>query len=82
MLLLSERFPEYVYIVEGVSIDTESVLDENSTVEEFQKNMTFSVTFYTQFSNDAEYEAVCDRMRQALPVGTLVFVAAENQNVP
>lgn len=81
-LLLSERFPEYVFTVEGVSIDTESVLDENSTVEEFQKNMTFSVTFYTQFSNDAEYEAVCDRMRQALPVGTLVFVAAENQNVP
>lgn len=81
-LFLSERFPEYVFTVEGVSIDTESTLDENSTVEEFQKNMTFSVTFYTQFADNTEFEAVCARMREALPVGTLVFVAAENQNAP
>lgn len=81
-LFLSERFPEYVFTVEGVSIDTERTLDETSTVEEFQKNMTFSVTFYTQFADNTEFEAVCARMREALPVGTLVFVAAENQNAP
>ncbi len=81
-LFLSEHFPEYVFTVEGVSIDTECALDETSTVEEFQKNMTFSVTFYTQFADNTEFEAVCARMREALPVGTLVFVAAENQNAP
>ena len=72
--LLSEAFPDYVFTVEGVSIDTEKTLDASARAEDFENDMTFTVSFYTQFPDKQTYERVCGEMRETLMgKGTFLF---------
>ena len=74
MLRLAEKFPEYMFTVEGVSVETDAVIDEKSGVAELERNMVFSISFYTQFPNEETYEAVCDAMKNETDgKGTLIF---------